>query len=265
MKKERLKGFLLGLLTMTLVFSASFSVYAAVGSQNISANFNNIKLYVDQKLIIPKDANGNTVEPFIYNGTTYLPVRAVADALEKNVSWDATTKSVYLGTQPTTSLPVAPPVAESYSMTNPAPLNTPQTVTVESLYGEYSATITVTEIIRGSEAWEKIKTKNKFSSEAKEGNEYIVVKIKAKINTTEDGKAVDMSSVRFKPFSANNAEYSDLVFVSTPDPELYGQMYAGAEKEGYVVFEVKKDDSAPKFVFGAKYNGTGGIWFKLSN
>lgn len=27
--------------------------------------------------IEPKDATGETVEPFIYNGTTYLPVRAI--------------------------------------------------------------------------------------------------------------------------------------------------------------------------------------------
>jgi hypothetical protein len=36
------------------------------------------------------------VEPFVSDGTTYLPVRAIADALGKNVSWDNATKSVYI-------------------------------------------------------------------------------------------------------------------------------------------------------------------------
>ena len=34
------------------------------------------------------------MEPFIYEGTTYLPVRAVSEALGKNVSWDSETKTV---------------------------------------------------------------------------------------------------------------------------------------------------------------------------
>lgn len=51
---------------------------------------NDIKLY-------PKDANGNPVEVFAYNGTTYLPVRAIAEALNVAVYWDGKTRSVYLG------------------------------------------------------------------------------------------------------------------------------------------------------------------------
>ena len=39
-------------------------------------------------------------EPFIYNGTTYLPVRAVGEVFGKNVSWDGNTKTVYIGENP---------------------------------------------------------------------------------------------------------------------------------------------------------------------
>ena len=45
----------------------------------------------------PKDANGAVVEPFICNGTTYLPVRGVAGAFGKEVEWDPMTSTVYLG------------------------------------------------------------------------------------------------------------------------------------------------------------------------
>src|SRR5665648_750188 len=107
MSKDKIKGFLSGIIVMTLIFSMSVTVYAVVGSKSITASYNNIKIYVDQKLVTPKDVNGNIVEPFIYNGTTYLPVRAVGDAFGMEVSWDATTKSVYIGTQPTAATPPA--------------------------------------------------------------------------------------------------------------------------------------------------------------
>lgn len=76
-----------------------------VAYQNISVTYSNIKLYVDDVLVTPKDAAGNTVEPFLYNGTTYLPVRAVGNALGKAVGWNDASKTVYLTT--TSSQPIS--------------------------------------------------------------------------------------------------------------------------------------------------------------
>ena len=58
--------------------------------KNATLNYNNISIYINEKQIEPKDVSGNIVEPFIIDGTTYLPVRAVAQAFEKNVDWIAT-------------------------------------------------------------------------------------------------------------------------------------------------------------------------------
>jgi hypothetical protein len=58
---------------------------------------NTVRIVVDGQEIIPTDANGNVVEPIIINGTTYLPVRAVAEAFGKAVSWDGPSYTVYLG------------------------------------------------------------------------------------------------------------------------------------------------------------------------
>ena len=68
--------------------------------KNITVQYDNIKLVIDGATITPKDANGSTVEPFIYNGTTYLPVRAVGNAIGKQVTWDGNSKTVYLGEAP---------------------------------------------------------------------------------------------------------------------------------------------------------------------
>lgn len=59
--------------------------------------YNNIKIYMDGGELVPKDANGNAVEPFTMNGTTYLPVRAIANAFGKDVEWDGSTQSIYIG------------------------------------------------------------------------------------------------------------------------------------------------------------------------
>ena len=53
---------------------------------------------MDGKEIVPVDASGNVVEPFIIDGTTYLPVRAVSSALGLDVSWNDQTKTVELNT-----------------------------------------------------------------------------------------------------------------------------------------------------------------------
>ena len=96
--KQRLRDMVAGF--MVAVLLSSITVWAATGTQNITITYRNIKLYIDGVLITPKDPNGNVVEPFIYNGTTYLPIRAVGEAFGKEVHWDGDTSSVYVGQVP---------------------------------------------------------------------------------------------------------------------------------------------------------------------
>ena len=96
--KKRLQGLVAGIL-IGIVFTSG-SAFAKTGTETIEALYNNIKIYIDGQEIEYRDANGNTVEPFIYNGTTYLPVRAIGEAFGKSVDWDGETKSVYVGEKP---------------------------------------------------------------------------------------------------------------------------------------------------------------------
>ena len=93
--KKRLQGFVAGALAMSVIGCTTGLAKDAV--ETINAVYQNIKLVVDGVLIEPKDANGATVEPFIYNGTTYLPVRAVGQAFGKSVTWDGDSSTVFLG------------------------------------------------------------------------------------------------------------------------------------------------------------------------
>jgi hypothetical protein len=94
--KLRFKSIVAGVVIGSAITS-SVNVFAYDGTQDIQATFKNIKIYIDGAELTPKDASGNTLEPFIYNGSTYLPIRAVAEAVGKEVSYDANTNSVYLG------------------------------------------------------------------------------------------------------------------------------------------------------------------------
>ena len=56
-----------------------------------------ISVVIDGTKIEPVDVNGNPTDPFAIDGTTYLPVRAVAEALNFDVSWDDATRTVVIG------------------------------------------------------------------------------------------------------------------------------------------------------------------------
>ena len=93
--KKRLQGLIAGVLIGTMFTSGI--VFSKQISKTAELFYNNIKIYIDGGEIVPKDANGNVVEPFTMNGTTYLPVRAISNAFGKDVEWDGVTQSVYIG------------------------------------------------------------------------------------------------------------------------------------------------------------------------
>lgn len=107
MKKFRsARPFLCGVFTTILVMGLVTSAFA-VSMVNRELYYNDIKIRLDGKTLTPKDAAGNPVEPFIIDGTTYLPVRAVGEALGLNVSWDGATNTVILGNDPEYKQPAA--------------------------------------------------------------------------------------------------------------------------------------------------------------
>lgn len=93
--KKRLQGLISGVLIGVTISSSMVFAVNTTTLYNVIAN--GIKIVVDGQKLNPTDANGNKVEPIIYNGTTYLPVRAIANALGKAVYWDGPNYTVYLG------------------------------------------------------------------------------------------------------------------------------------------------------------------------
>ena len=92
--KQKLQGLIAGVLIGATITGGA--VFAATGTKTIEVLYNNIKVYKDNVLCELKDANGTVIEPFIYNGTTYMPVRGTANLAGMDVTWDGATQSVYL-------------------------------------------------------------------------------------------------------------------------------------------------------------------------
>lgn len=92
MNIKKIRTFFLGFLSATLIFCTTNPAMAAMIQKTITVS-EGVNIYVNNSLL--SSANG-----FIYNGTTYLPVKAVSQALGQEVSWNGDTKSVYIGTQP---------------------------------------------------------------------------------------------------------------------------------------------------------------------
>ncbi len=116
MKKTGKTSFLAGFLA-ALLLCALVSPAMAVDGKNITI-YPGIKVFLNDMQIIPKDAGGNTVDVFSYNGTTYLPVRAISNALDIPVQWDGANWSVYLGKHTGTKPAVMLSELEYYDKTN---------------------------------------------------------------------------------------------------------------------------------------------------
>lgn len=91
------KGFIVGSICTAILLTGVSSFATGSMLKNISVAYENIKVAVDGETVELKDSRGERVEPFIHDGTTYLPVRALGEILGKEVDWDGKTKTVHLG------------------------------------------------------------------------------------------------------------------------------------------------------------------------
>ena len=87
-----------GFVTALLVCAMMGTVYASTGKVTRELEYRNIQVALDGEILDLRNASGDPVEPFRMDGTNYLPVRALAEALGLGVSWDGATSTVHLTT-----------------------------------------------------------------------------------------------------------------------------------------------------------------------
>ncbi len=250
-----MKKFVSGFLAGSMIFGTvcAFAVQYA-------ANPVDFKVLVNGKEFI-SDPPALEVE-----GRTYLPLRAIGDALGVPVSWNEELRQAEVGNASNSAS------SNEYSRNNPAPINVVQTHTKKSIFGsvtENNVSVRVLEVKRGAEAEKVLKENMIYSSltapQEEEGYEYLIAKVALSVLNVADDGAFDVNDYYFKAFSSNNEEMPDTKYDYYFDlkPKLTGSLYAGGNIEGWLTLLVKKDDPAPKLAYNLDYEGKNGIWFKL--
>ncbi|MNI13166.1 Foldase protein PrsA 3 precursor [compost metagenome] len=90
--KDKMKGLIVGLTIGTMLTG---SVALASGTQ-IEVAFRNLKYMFDGVEKAPTDQKS-----FIYDGSTYVPIRFISEALGKPVEWDEANETIWIGNNPT--------------------------------------------------------------------------------------------------------------------------------------------------------------------
>ncbi len=88
-------------LVLAMILSYGAGASASSNKKQITAELDyGVSVRLDGELKDLFDASGTRVYPIMYNGTTYLPIRALANLLGLEVNWDQATQTVLLGTKP---------------------------------------------------------------------------------------------------------------------------------------------------------------------
>ncbi len=105
--KRKTTYFLAGVLVVVLLLAMSVTVLASDGSLTITIH--PIRIIVNGEVFQPKDVNGQDVMVFTVNGTTYAPLRALAEAYGLEVGYDSATNTATVnkpGPAPAPAVPV---------------------------------------------------------------------------------------------------------------------------------------------------------------
>lgn len=102
--KKRMKktqAYLLSAALLTGTFACHTSALGATpATARLSPQYRIVVDNVEQTFY---SASGSEMHPLVYNGSTYLPLRAIGELMGKNVNWDQTTQTVSIAGVQTTS------------------------------------------------------------------------------------------------------------------------------------------------------------------
>lgn len=137
--KKRIHPFFAGMVTMALITSSIISAVAI--SSRISIEVDPINIQVNGTIFQPKDTTGADVPVFAYNGTTYAPLRALAEAYGLDVWYDSASNLAAVG--PKGSAPATVPTASDSIPAGPVTLYAADGRTTEVEADQVEANIAV--------------------------------------------------------------------------------------------------------------------------
>jgi len=103
--KRKVKGFAANFMAVLMALSLFFNTVQAEGVTTINVELNRINVTINGIAAgtagMDYALDDGTMVPFsiLYNDTTYLPIRKVAELLGMDVSWDETTSTAGINTR----------------------------------------------------------------------------------------------------------------------------------------------------------------------
>jgi hypothetical protein len=179
---------------------------------------------------------------------------------------------------PTTTSPVEVQNSpQGRSHLNPIPVWVSAKTRIERGMGNapesYDVEITIQEIVRGKEAWERIKAQDVSNEPPKAGFEYILARMKFGYFRRGRGFSDEAYKVTGGQFAAVSAEgkteYEMPSVLQEPQPQLINGIFSpGESREGWILLQAPKDEKKPLLIFKReKVEGVywvwGYVWFKL--
>jgi hypothetical protein len=121
------------------------------------------------------------------------------------------------------------------------------TTTTDDQLNEYKTKIelSVEEVTRGDQAYQKLKTMNEYNEAAPAGYEWILAKAKVKVvdSETED-HPFNIDGIMYFDFVSKSGDIYSGDITGTTEPDFSFEMYKGNEKEGYIAGLVKTGEDA---------------------
>lgn len=100
--KKKLFSVFTWLLAITLL-TVALPAQKALAVANVTARLRpDVTIVIDGEKSVFYNVSGRQVHPVLYNGTTYLPVRAIGELMGMNVDWNGRTKTVTIAGERTT-------------------------------------------------------------------------------------------------------------------------------------------------------------------
>jgi hypothetical protein len=132
----------------------------------------------------------------------------------------------------------------------------------------YDMKITLLEVIRGEEAWKRVKKASDSNKPADPDSEYILARIRFEYFARgTPGLCVhQVVPEQFTAYSANGEDYRSAPVV-LPKPEMRKGLKSGESLEGWVAFMIAQKDKTPLMSYSADAGGAvqhgGDKWFLL--
>jgi hypothetical protein len=155
-----------------------------------------------------------------------------------------------------TLLPTFSATSSIGSRSNPVPLGK----TMSMITDDKSFELSIVEIYRGKDAWDRIVSAHSFNQHAPEGLEYVLVKLVVNYTSGPEDSTLEAWEIPLYTVSDNNVLDSPMIY--PPSPALRIELFPGGKTEGYTGFLVFIDDPNPLLLRGEP--GRDAVYFSLT-